>query len=132
MPESGVLAGPPAPDSLAPEPDPTRSPRRGPCSPCCLLLTLVLLFSSLLASWVILRLTVGARMDPFRISSGYSQPSDTGTAAFDPDFTTNCTLGKIPVPQSLTTGLIYADMFFFVIFHGTVLPAVFRAKVHDM
>uniref|UniRef100_A0A3B3QJ29 Tyrosine-protein kinase receptor n=1 Tax=Paramormyrops kingsleyae TaxID=1676925 RepID=A0A3B3QJ29_9TELE len=54
--------------------------------------------------WVILRLTVGARMDPFRISSGYSQPSDAGTAAFDPDFTTNCTLASSPTPNITLQG----------------------------
>ncbi|XP_035290944.1 ALK tyrosine kinase receptor [Anguilla anguilla] len=49
--------------------------------------------------WAVLRLILGSQSSPFRISSGYGQPSERDTATFAPLFTTNCTLGTSPTPQ---------------------------------
>uniref|UniRef100_A0AAV2JBE9 Uncharacterized protein n=1 Tax=Knipowitschia caucasica TaxID=637954 RepID=A0AAV2JBE9_KNICA len=71
------------------------------CQPWCLLISLTLLFLSLLCSWAVVHLTLGTHGGaPFRIAGGYSQnvPQDD-TATIDPHFTTNCTmdaLGSLP------------------------------------
>lgn len=78
----------------------TSMPRRG-CGylsqPCCLLLALTLLLLSLLGSWAVVHLTLGTHGgSPFRISASYDQriPFDD-TATIEPQFTTNCTMGKL-------------------------------------
>ncbi|TRY55547.1 hypothetical protein DNTS_003670 [Danionella cerebrum] len=60
--------------------------------PCSLLLVLILLLLSLLCSWAVVHLSLGARSKPFRISSSYSQPGEMEMATYDPRFTTNCTI----------------------------------------
>lgn len=62
--------------------------------PFCLLLVLILLILSFLGSWAVVHLSLGARGEPFRISSSYDQPGELETATYDPLFITNCTMGK--------------------------------------
>lgn len=68
------------------------SPLRALHRPWCLVLVLILLVLSLLFSWAVVHLSLGARSKPFRISSSYNQPGDMETATYDPRFTTNCTI----------------------------------------
>ncbi len=68
------------------------SPLRALYRPWCLVLVLILLVLSLLFSWAVVHLSLGARSKPFRISSSYNQPGDMETATYDPRFTTNCTI----------------------------------------
>lgn len=70
------------------------SPLRALHQPCCWVLLLILLVLSLLFSWAVVHLSLGARNKPFRISSSYNQPGDMETATYDPRFTTNCTISK--------------------------------------
>lgn len=81
----------------------TLTPRPGSgcgffCQPWCLLLALTLLLLSLLGSWAVLHLSLGTHGgSPFRVSASYDHhtpPDDT--AAIEPHFTTNCTMGKLP------------------------------------
>ncbi|KAF4084330.1 hypothetical protein AMELA_G00127450 [Ameiurus melas] len=60
--------------------------------PFCLLMMLILLVLSLLGSWAVVHLSLGARETPFRISSSYDQPGELETATYNPFFITNCTM----------------------------------------
>lgn len=67
------------------------------CQPWCLLLALTLLLLSLLGSWAVVHLSLGTRGgSPFRVSASYDQrvPQDDA-ATIEPQFTTNCTIGKL-------------------------------------
>lgn len=77
----------------------TPKPHRGcenVCQPWCLLITMILLLLSLLGSWAMAHLTLGTHGGShFRISASYDQGTIDDTAMIEPNFTTNCTIGKL-------------------------------------
>lgn len=83
------------------------------CGPRCVLVVVILLVLSLLGSWAVVHLSLGSRSNngPFRVSSSYSQPGEQEAATYNPQFTTNCTMGKNTFALSMYFGSITCDWY---------------------
>lgn len=95
-------------------------PVRALHQPCCWVLLLILLVLSLLFSWAVVHLSLGARSKPFRISSSYNQPGDMETATYDPRFTTNCTMSECLSLRKFSVSESTSGFFFHVSRHWKV------------